>query len=110
LVAGASWETFVLEEIQRRTHLEDPFASFFFWRTSDGHEADLLIERGGKPDTLVEVKTGGGASSRAAVKLAAIAKQLGARRACIVSQQNGVEMLNPTVERIGPDALFAREW
>ncbi len=109
-VAGASWKTFIVEEIQRRTHLEDPFASFFFWRTSDGHEADLLIERGGKADTLVEVKLGGGADAKAAAKLAAIAKQLGARRACIVSQQDGREMLNPVVERIGPEELFARRW
>ncbi|MDR3228142.1 MAG: DUF4143 domain-containing protein, partial [Puniceicoccales bacterium] len=105
-VIGASWETFVLEDIQRRLKLSDPYAACFFWRTADGHEADLLIERGGKPHTLIEVKLAGGADPAAARRLAAIAEQLGAARACILSQQNGADKLAPGIERLGPDRFL----
>ena len=35
-VHGASWETFVLEDVIRREKLRHPHAQFFFWRTADG--------------------------------------------------------------------------
>lgn len=101
-VAGASWETFILEDVIRRTRLRDPFAEFFFWRTSDGHEADLLIERGGRADVLIEVKLGSGRAGTAAAKLEKIRGQLGARRACIVGAESGREPMSAGVERLGP--------
>ena len=101
-VAGASWETLVLEDIIRRTRLTDPFAEFFFWRTSDGYEADLLIERGGRADTLIEVKLGSGRESGTVHRLGRIREQLAARRACIVGAEPGRESMAPGVERLGP--------
>ncbi|MDR3228196.1 MAG: DUF4143 domain-containing protein, partial [Puniceicoccales bacterium] len=109
-IAGASWETFVLENIQRSLKIDDPFASAYFWRTSDGHEADLLIERGGKADTLLEVKIGSGADIGAAKQLAAIAVQLGANRAAILSRQDGTERLLPNIERLGPAQFLTGKW
>ena len=59
LVRGASWETFVLEDIQRREWLQRPFTQTFFWRTAagaevdlnrppaDGHDCALVVFRGG---------------------------------------------------------------
>jgi uncharacterized protein len=45
---GASWEGFVIEQICGRLNAEGRGFRPFFFRTSDGHEIDLLIEIGGK--------------------------------------------------------------
>ena len=52
-VAGASWEGFAVENLiaaagDRRTP--------YFYRTEDGAEIDLLFERGGSVDMVVEIK------------------------------------------------------
>ena len=52
-VAGASWEGFAVENIiavagDRRTP--------YFYRTEDGAEIDLLFERGGSVDMVIEIK------------------------------------------------------
>src|SRR5690606_27616487 len=52
-VAGASWEGFVIENIlavagTRRTP--------YYYRTEDGAEVDLLLERGGKIEMAFEIK------------------------------------------------------
>lgn len=52
-VAGASWEGFVVENLiavagDRRTP--------YFYRTEDGAEIDLLFERGGSVDMVIEIK------------------------------------------------------
>jgi uncharacterized protein len=52
-VAGASWEGFVIENLlsvagDRRTP--------YFYRTEDGAEIDLLLERGGTIEIAVEIK------------------------------------------------------
>lgn len=109
-VAGASWETFLIEDVIRRTRVRDPFADFFFWRTSDGHEADLVIERGGRADVLLEIKLGSGRDTAAAAKLARIREQLGARRACILGAEDGREPLVPGVERLGPAEALREEF
>ena len=43
---GASWETFVLEDLVRRERLAHTDSRFSFWRTATGVEVDLLVERG----------------------------------------------------------------
>lgn len=50
---GASWETYVLEQIM--AVLPD-WAEIYFYRTHSGTEADLVIARAGKPEVLVEIK------------------------------------------------------
>ncbi|TAE59296.1 MAG: DUF4143 domain-containing protein, partial [Bacteroidetes bacterium] len=52
-VLGASWEGYVLQEVLA---LLPNGADVFFYRTADGSEADIVITRGGSPDTLIEVK------------------------------------------------------
>lgn len=52
-VAGPSWEGFVIENIlsvagNRRTP--------YYYRTEDGAEVDLLLERGGKVEMAIEIK------------------------------------------------------
>jgi hypothetical protein len=52
-VVGASWETYVLEEIAGQ--LPD-WAELFYYRTHDGTEADIVLARGGVPEILIEAK------------------------------------------------------
>jgi predicted AAA+ superfamily ATPase len=55
-IRGASWETFVLEDLLRREAIVNPHSAAYFWRTSGGAEVDLLLERGSSLHAI-EVKT-----------------------------------------------------
>lgn len=50
---GASWENYVIEQIAAQ---RPDWAELAFYRTHSGTEADLVITRGGQPETLVEIK------------------------------------------------------
>jgi len=50
---GASWEGFVIEQIIASVK---PNRYFYFFRTHDGAELDLIIERGGIPVAGIEIK------------------------------------------------------
>ncbi|MEQ1746405.1 MAG: ATP-binding protein, partial [Saprospiraceae bacterium] len=52
-VVGASWETYVIEQIAGQ--LPD-WAEMNYYRTHDGTEADLVISRSGVAEILVEIK------------------------------------------------------
>jgi predicted AAA+ superfamily ATPase len=52
-VAGPSYEGFVIENLLAAA---GPRYSGSFFRTADGSEVDLLLERGGTPDMAIEVK------------------------------------------------------
>ena len=39
-ILGASWETFVLEDVMRRERLQFPHTQYYFWRTQAGAEVD----------------------------------------------------------------------
>ena len=58
-VKGASFETFVIEDLIRRESLVHPHTQFYFWRTSVGAEVDLLLDRG-STRIAIEVKCGRG--------------------------------------------------
>ncbi len=45
---GQLWENFVVSEIKKRELSVSSTSNFFFWRTYDGQEIDLVEERGGK--------------------------------------------------------------
>lgn len=98
-VRGASWETFVIENLLRRERQTRPFSEPYFWRTAAGAEVDLVLARG---DTMsvIEVKAGVG-SVRQAGALAAAAADIGASAGWIVDQGEGTEPLNATVTRRG---------
>lgn len=55
-IRGASWETFVLEDLLRREAVAYPHSLAHFWRTAGGAEVDMLFERGGALHAL-EIKT-----------------------------------------------------
>jgi hypothetical protein len=55
--AGASFESFCIEQILLHAHLHDPTAQGFFYRTHGGQEVDLLLRLRGKL-VPIEVKLG----------------------------------------------------
>jgi hypothetical protein len=85
---GASWETFVLEEIVRREKLAHPYSQAYFWRTHAGAEIDLLLDRGNRRVAL-EIKAGSGRSAYLARGLAAAAADAKAHASWIVDQAQG---------------------
>lgn len=98
-VRGASWETFVVEDMARRERLARPFSQAFFWRTAAGAEIDLLFQRG-EALAAVEVKAGIG-TARQARSLGDALPDVGAAGGWIVDQGEGEEALNPRVRRRG---------
>ena len=99
-IRGASWETFVLEDLIRREKLENPHTQFFFWRTAAGLEADLLFDRGSER-VIFEIKTGEGEVLRNLRRLEAAMSDTGASRAYLITQADGILPLAPRVERRG---------
>lgn len=99
-VRGASFETFVLEDLLRREQLAHPHSRFFYWRTAAGAEIDLVIERGAER-YAVEIKTARADKPRAVHALEAAATDIAARRAYLIDQDRGHDPLRPTIERRG---------
>jgi predicted AAA+ superfamily ATPase len=99
---GASWEGFVVEDILRRERVARPASQAYFWRTLAGAEIDLLLDRG---DTRVaiEIKAGHGGTPRAVRSLREAMPDVGAKRAWIVDQAPGTELLASGIARIGFD-------
>lgn len=96
---GASWETFVVEDLIRRLSLQRPHSGFYFWRTSAGAEVDLLIERGGGIEHAIEIKAGMG-SSHHARRLADCMADINAESGWIIDQGGESEALRPQVRRL----------
>lgn len=99
-IRGASWETFVLEDLLRREAVAYPHSVAHFWRTAGGAEAALLLERAGQLHA-VEIKTARATSAYLARGLRAIMDDTGAASATIVDQGSGVDPLVPGVTRRG---------
>ena len=101
-IRGASWETFVIEDLLRREALAHPHGVAHFWRTAGGAEVDLLLERGGALHE-VEIKTARATSPYLARGLRAIMEDTGAVSATIIDQGPGIDPLAPGVARRGFD-------
>ncbi len=97
-IRGASWETFVVEDLTRRERLVRPFTQFYFWRTHAGAEIDLVLERGAQRFAL-EIKAGSGRSAYLARSVGAAAADFGATRSWVLDQAKGEEALGPKVRR-----------
>jgi predicted AAA+ superfamily ATPase len=54
---GALWENFVVMELIKKSEYTEQYAQFYFWRTYDRKELDLVVEYGGKL-TAYEIKWG----------------------------------------------------
>jgi predicted AAA+ superfamily ATPase len=99
-IRGASWETFVLEDLLRREAVAYPHGVAHFWRTAGGAEVDLLLERGGALHAL-EIKTARATSPYLARGLRAIMDDTGAVSATIIDQGQGADPLATGVARRG---------
>ena len=44
---GALWENWVIAELYKKNSYEGGFGNFYFWRTFDQQEIDLIIEKDG---------------------------------------------------------------
>lgn len=99
-IRGASWETFVMEDLARRERLRNPHSQFYFWRTAAGAEVDLVIDRGSER-FAIEIKAGRGVQPGAARALEQTALEIGANRMWVVDQGAGTEPLRPKLERRG---------
>ncbi|TXT39149.1 MAG: hypothetical protein FD135_2399 [Comamonadaceae bacterium] len=99
-IRGASWETFVLEDLLRREAVAYPHSVAHFWRTASGAEADLLLERGGGLHVL-EIKTARASSPYLARGLRAIMQDTGALSATIIDQGPGSDPLAASITRRG---------
>lgn len=99
-IRGASWETFVLEDLLRREAVAHPYVVAHFWRTAGGAEVDLLLERQGVLHA-VEIKTSRASSPYLARGLRAILEDTGAVSATVIDQGAGTDPLAPRVARRG---------
>lgn len=52
-IAGASWEGFVIEQLVAAA---GPHRTPLYFRTEKGAEADLVLERGGEVEMIIEIK------------------------------------------------------
>ena len=52
-ILGHSWEGYVIEQITQKLDLE---TQYYFYRTHEGAECDLVLVRGGKPSAGIEIK------------------------------------------------------
>lgn len=99
-IRGASWETFVLEDMLRREAITYPHSRAHFWRTAGGAEVDLLLERGNALHAI-EIKTARASSPYLARGLRAIMADTGAINATLIDQGTGQDALAPQVNRRG---------
>ncbi|MBL7711630.1 MAG: DUF4143 domain-containing protein [Chitinophagaceae bacterium] len=44
---GSLWENYIISELWKKNQYDGGFGKFFFWRTADQQEIDLLIEQDG---------------------------------------------------------------
>lgn len=98
-IRGASWETFVVEDLLRRERMVRPFSRPHFWRTAAGAEVDLILERGADV-AAVECKAGAG-TARQARRVRDVLADVGATKGWILDQTAGEERLNEQVRRRG---------
>ena len=99
-VRGASWETFVIEDVLRREQLAHPESQPYFWRTAAGAEIDLLIERGERR-IGIEVKTAPSGHPRIVRSVEEALRDAGADKGWIIDQTDAVERVGDRVVRAG---------
>ena len=83
---GDAFEHFMILEIRRLASYRQPDWEFSFFRTKDGVEIDLIIDRPGKPTALVEIKSAAAVSDRDVSTLNRILKEFTPAEAYCLSQ------------------------
>ncbi len=80
---GGTWESFVIEELLRREAAAGSRAQAWCFATSDGYEADLVLERGGEL-LPIEVKLTARPDQRDVGRFIKTVEMLGAKRGLLV--------------------------
>ncbi len=75
-MAGALWETWVIGQVIRHFQASRDASPLWFWRTSQGQEVDLVIERGGR-FTIAECKLAENPDAKTTAGLNAFASMYG---------------------------------
>ena len=99
-IRGASWETFVMEDILRREALANPHGVAHYWRTAGGAEVDLLLEHDNQLHAI-EIKTSKASSPYLARGLKNILQDTTAKSATIIDQGTGWDPIAPGIGRRG---------
>jgi len=81
---GMSWEGFVIEQVLGALHQADQAFEAFFFRTSDQHELDLVLDFG-KSRWAIEVKLTSSPSPQDMSRLNQAAEMIGADRRILIS-------------------------
>lgn len=102
LIHGMSWEGFVIEDLIRREQITRPQTQFYFWRTSAGEEADLVMDRGNEK-IVIEVKANSGTNPHDARKLEKILDQIGATQGYIIGRETPSKDLTKRIQNISID-------
>ena len=77
-MGGAIFETAVITEVFKALVHRGQDPQVYFWRTSDGHEVDLIVEAGGQV-VPIEIKLTATPNPRMAEGIAVLRKALGAK-------------------------------
>ena len=90
----------MLEDIIRREKLLHPHSQFYFWRTADGAEIDLVIDRD-STRVAVEIKAGRGDKPEVARVLERAMSDVNAGAGWILDQTAETGVLRPKIRRHG---------
>jgi hypothetical protein len=82
---GASWEGFVIDQLLTLLAQRDHRAEAFFFRTSDQHEVDLVLDFGGRL-WAIEIKLTSSPGPSDMRRLQAAADLIGAEKRILISQ------------------------
>jgi predicted AAA+ superfamily ATPase len=82
---GTSWEGWVIEQILAALNNRDASVEAFFFRTSDGHEVDLVLQLG-RETWAVEIKLSSSVSRNDMQRLQKAAEMIGATRGILLSR------------------------
>jgi hypothetical protein len=101
--AGASFETFCIEQILLHARLADPGAEGFFYRTHGGTEVDLLLRLRGR---LVPIEIKLGTSGPDTSGLERCMRDLHLRRGYVVSMRRDATEIRRGIVMTGLDGLL----
>lgn len=82
---GQLFEAFVINELYRRLSYEEKQFKLSYVRVSDDLEIDLIVERGSRPLTLIEIKSSAKVDERHAKGLQALAQDFGQSKQYLIS-------------------------
>lgn len=103
---GASWETFIIDQLISIYQRWRPAAQPYFWRTAKGDEVDLLVDLG-KKKIAFEVKLHSAPGRADAGSVKRCMEVLGLRRGYVVYPRDDDYSLGDGVTALGANRLLA---